>query len=142
MHIRRLSAYIVRLPLKKAFVHASAARDESENVLVRCELAEGTVGWGEGVPRSYVTGETPEGCLAQLAVTPIGDQLSADCAGWTDVLRLCERFSPAWIRDDPRGCYGNALRCAVEISIWTPLAACLASRSARPRGNMLPRGRF
>jgi muconate cycloisomerase len=64
-----------------------------------------------------VTGETPEGCLAQLAATSIGEQLSSDCANWPDVLVLCERFSPATMRDDPRGCYGNALRCAVELSI-------------------------
>jgi L-Ala-D/L-Glu epimerase len=117
MRIRQLTALIVRLPLKRAFVHASAARDESENVLVRCELADGTVGWGEGVPRSYVTGETPEGCLAQLAATALGDQLSADCQSWPDVVRLCEKFAPHMDRDDPRGCYGNALRCAVELSI-------------------------
>jgi muconate cycloisomerase len=30
---------------------------------------------------------------------------------------MCERFSPAAMRDDPRGCYGNALRCAVELSV-------------------------
>lgn len=117
MRIRQLTASIVRLPLKRVFEHASAARDESENVLVRCELADGTAGWGEGVPRSYVTGETPEGCLAQLAATPLGDQLSAVCQSWPDVVRLCEKFAPPVDRDDPRGCYGNALRCAVELSI-------------------------
>lgn len=117
MRIRQLTASIVRLPLKRAFVHASAARDESQNVLVRCELEGGITGWGEGVPRSYVTGETPEGCLAQLAATPLGDQLSADCQSWPDVVRLCERFALHVDRDDPRGCYGNALRCAVELSI-------------------------
>jgi muconate cycloisomerase len=69
------------------------------------------------VPRSYVTGETPEGCLAQLAATPLGEQLSADCSSWPDVVRLCEKFAPSVDRDDPRGCYGNALRCAVELSI-------------------------
>jgi muconate cycloisomerase len=117
MQIRRLTAYIVRLPLKRPFAHASTRREESENVLVRCELADGTAGWGEGVPRSYVTGETPEGCVRQLAATPLGEQLSADCNSWPDVLAMCERFSPAVVRDDPRGCYGNALRAAVELSI-------------------------
>jgi muconate cycloisomerase len=117
MRICELTASIVRLPLKRAFVHASAAREESENVLVRCELADGTVGWGEGVPRSYVTGETPEGCLAQLAATPLGDQLSADCNSWPDVVRQCEKLALPVDRDDPRGCYGNAQRCAVELSI-------------------------
>jgi muconate cycloisomerase len=117
MRIRKLIAYIVRLPLKRPFRHASATRDFSDNLLVRCELHDGTVGWGEGVPRSYVTGETPEGCLAQLAITPISEQLSTVCATWPEVIRLCERFCPAASHDDPRGRYGNALRCAVELSI-------------------------
>jgi muconate cycloisomerase len=43
--------------------------------------------------------------------------LSADCNSWPDVVRLCEAFAPRPDRDDPRGCYGNALRCAVELSI-------------------------
>jgi L-Ala-D/L-Glu epimerase len=117
MRIRQLTAHVVRLALKRAFTHASATRRESENVLVRCELADGTTGWGEGVPRSYVTGETPAGCVEQLANTPLAEQLSADCNGWPDVVQLCERFEPTAERDDPRGCYGNALRCAVELSI-------------------------
>jgi muconate cycloisomerase len=117
MRIRRLTAYIVRLPLKRAFAHASATRSESENVLVCCELVDGTTGWGEGVPRSYVTGETPEGCLAQLAATPVDGQLAAESASWSDTVRLCESFAPAGVQEDPRGCYGNALQCAVELSI-------------------------
>ena len=117
MRIRQLTAYIVRLPLKRAFAHASSTRHESENVLVCCELEDGTTGWGEGVPRSYVTGETPDGCLAQLGATPLSEQLGADCSSWPEVIRLCESFVPAVERDNPRGCYGNSLRCAVELSI-------------------------
>jgi muconate cycloisomerase len=52
-----------------------------------------------------------------LAATPLGEQLSSDCGSWSDVIRLCERFQPAAMRDDPRGCFGNALRCAVEFAI-------------------------
>ena len=117
MHIRQLTASIVRLPLRLRFTHATATRDESENIFVRCELSDGTIGWGEGVPRSYVTGETSAGCLEQLAATPVAEQLSADCNSWPDVIRLCERFQPAAVRENPRGCYGNALRSAVELSV-------------------------
>jgi muconate cycloisomerase len=117
MRIRQLTAHVVRLTLKREFSHASATRRETENILVRCELADGTTGWGEGVPRSYVTGETPAGCVEQLASTPLQEQLSAECNSWLDVVALCDRFEPAAERDDPRGCYGNALRCAVELSV-------------------------
>jgi len=117
MRIRSFTAHVVRQPLKRSFRHASATRHDSDNVVIRCTLADGTTGWGEGVPRSYVTGETPEGCLAQFAATPLAEQFSADCSSWPEVIALCERFQPAIDRDDPRGCYGNALRCAVELSI-------------------------
>src|SRR6187549_3789347 len=117
MRICKFTAHVARLPLKRSFKHASATRNDSDNVVIRCELADGTTGWGEGVPRSYVTGETPDGCLAQLAATPLAEQLAADCSTWSEVIALCERFQPARERDDPRGCYGNALRCAVELSI-------------------------
>src|SRR4051794_19503334 len=105
MRIRRFIAHVVRLPLKRPFAHASATRHDSDNITVRCELADGTSGWGEGVPRSYVTGETPQGCLAQLADTPLTDQLSAECTNWSDVINLCEDFQPAPVGDDPRKCY-------------------------------------
>lgn len=117
MRIRTITAHVVRLTLKQSFRHASATRVESNNLIVRCELANGISGWGEGVPRSYVTGETPDGCLEQLARTPLGELLSTDCTAWTDVLQTCEQFTPVTDRDDPRGCYGNALQCAVELSI-------------------------
>jgi L-Ala-D/L-Glu epimerase len=117
MRIRRFTAHVVRLPLKRPFAHASATRHDSDNILIRCELTDGTSGWGEGVPRSYVTGETPQGCLEQFAETPIATQLSAECSNWSDVIHLCENFQPAPVGDDPRNCHGNALRCAVELSI-------------------------
>ena len=48
------------LPFRFSFGHALAARRSSTNVVVRVRLDDGTVGYGEGVPREYVTGETVE----------------------------------------------------------------------------------
>ncbi len=117
MRISELSAHIVRLRLRKEFKHASYARRFSDNLIVRCQLADGTVGWGEGVPREYVTGESPQGALAQLAATDLQHQLQADCLDWPDVFRLCENYRPQISNEDPRGCMANAHRCAVELSI-------------------------
>ena len=94
MRVVALTAYIVQLPLRREIKHASATRRESANLLIRCRLSDGTEGWGEGVPRSYVTGETPEGSLQQLAATPLLRQLQRDCATWPDVIRLCGEFQP------------------------------------------------
>ncbi len=116
MRIKELAALVVKIPLRRELKHASHSRQDSENLLVRCTLEDGTQGWGEGVPRSYVTGETPSGGLEQLAATPLAEQFDQDCESWRDILRLCERFQPPTI-DDPRECRANALRCAVELSV-------------------------
>ncbi len=58
MTIKTLKLFAVAVPLKKVVRHASFARSSSENLVVRVTLADGVVGYGEGVPRPYVTGET------------------------------------------------------------------------------------
>ena len=117
MRIAELTACIVRLPLRREIRHASATRQDSENLLIRCRLRDGTEGWGEGVPRPYVTGETAAASLQQLAATPLGEQLDRPCTGWADVIELCAAFRPPCERQDPRGHGANALRCAVELAI-------------------------
>ena len=56
----------VRIPLRKPVKHASHARTETDNLVVRCVLADGSVGFGEGVPRDYVTGETIDSAIDLL----------------------------------------------------------------------------
>ena len=51
------------LPFRFSFKHALAERSVTHNVYVRVTLADGTVGYGEGVPRGYVTGETADDAL-------------------------------------------------------------------------------
>jgi len=67
MKIRRLDIMALVVPLRTTFRTASLARQTSENVVVRVELEDGTVGFGEGLPREYVTGETVESCFAFLS---------------------------------------------------------------------------
>ena len=55
-----LEVWTYRIPMRIRFEHAAAGRSTSTGVLVRLELSDGTVGWGEGIPRDYVTGETLE----------------------------------------------------------------------------------
>jgi muconate cycloisomerase len=117
MRIVSLSAYSVNVPFRRKVTHASATRQQSNNLIIRCQLANGMEGWGEGVPRKYVTGETVTGALEQLAVTQLESQLDRDCSSWKDVIELCESLHLASPVEDPRGCYGNTLRCAIELSI-------------------------
>ena len=63
MKISEVSIIHVRIPLKRVIKHASHARTDTDNILVRCTLEDGTTGFGEGLPREYVTGETIDSSL-------------------------------------------------------------------------------
>jgi L-alanine-DL-glutamate epimerase-like enolase superfamily enzyme len=53
----QLEVYRTAIPMR-GFEHAAAGRDLAEAVVVRLELPGGPAGWGETLPREYVTGET------------------------------------------------------------------------------------
>jgi muconate cycloisomerase len=116
MRIVELTAFQARIPLKRAFRHASHVRTSTDNVLVRCRLEGGAVGYGEGVPREYVTGETVDSALDLLARSELPAQLEP-CRDFPDAVALAERLRLAPVPGDERDCQGNAARCAVELAV-------------------------
>jgi len=115
--IVRLRAYHVRIPLRKPIVHASHSRTESDNVVVECQLSDGTVGFGEGVPRDYVTGETIDSSIELLRQTDWGN-LTTEVSSVADAFDLLHRIELPAVPGDDRGCQGNAARCAAEIAVF------------------------
>jgi L-Ala-D/L-Glu epimerase len=64
--VTELRLFAVDLPFKTAFRHAAAVRTTSESLFLRVELDSGAEGWGESLPRAYVSGERREGAFALL----------------------------------------------------------------------------
>ncbi|HET7516157.1 MAG TPA: dipeptide epimerase, partial [Actinomycetes bacterium] len=64
--VTELRLFAVDLPFKAAFRHAAAARTTSESLFLRVGLDSGAEGWGESLPRAYVSGEGREGAFALL----------------------------------------------------------------------------
>ncbi len=58
MKINKLTLKKLNIPFRQSFTHASATRSKTESVIVITESENGHKGYGEGCPRSYVTGET------------------------------------------------------------------------------------
>jgi L-Ala-D/L-Glu epimerase len=116
MKVTELTAYVVRIPLKKRIKHASHARTETDNVLVKVRLNDKSVGWGEGVPREYVTGESADTAVDLLKRSDLKSQLD-ECRDYAAALRMIERMRLAAVPGDMRGVHGNAARCAVEIAL-------------------------
>src|SRR5207244_3553829 len=100
-----LTAFLVRVPLKKAIRHASHSRTDTDNVVVRCVLDDRTEGYGEGVPRDYVTGETAESALALLQASDLPAQLQS-VPDFAAAVALAERFRLAAVPADERGIRG------------------------------------
>jgi L-Ala-D/L-Glu epimerase len=116
VRIVSLTARRILLPLKIKVEHASHVRRESENVVVECRLSDGTIGFGEGVPREYVTGETCEKSIAILKSTD-WSQLNETVATFKDAVRLADRLTLPRQPGDDRKTVGNAARCAAELAL-------------------------
>ena len=55
----QLDIYRTAIPMR-SFEHAAASRSLAEAIVVRVSFSDGRCGWGETLPRPYVTGETLE----------------------------------------------------------------------------------
>lgn len=117
MRIVALTAFHVRIPLKRAIRHASHVRTETDNVIVACQLENGITGYGEGVPRDYVTGETIESALSLLKQGDWAGQAVLQAESFTDAVRATAALQLPTVPDDSRQCRGNAARCAVELAV-------------------------
>ena len=109
----------VRIPLKRKVRHASHVRTSTESLVVRCQLPSGETGWGEGLPRDYVTGETVDSALSLMESSAFAADL--DGSSWERAVASAERLRLNPVPGDTRGIGGNAARCALEIA-W--LDAC------------------
>jgi L-Ala-D/L-Glu epimerase len=116
LKVVELTALQVRIPLRRPVRHASHSRTSTDNILVRCALEDGTEGYGEGVPREYVTGETVDAALELLKRSDLTAQLGP-CRDFAEAVALAERLQLAAVPGDERGCQGNAARCALELAV-------------------------
>ncbi|VTR94670.1 mandelate racemase muconate lactonizing enzyme family protein : Mandelate racemase/muconate lactonizing enzyme family protein OS=Rhodopirellula europaea 6C GN=RE6C_00503 PE=4 SV=1: MR_MLE_N: MR_MLE_C [Gemmata massiliana] len=117
MRVVELEVRHVRVALRRKVTHASHVRTETDNVVVRCKLNDGSVGYGEGVPRDYVTGETIDFSFDLLKRSDVAKQLDTDAENFVQAVHLAERLKLAPQASDDRGILGNAARCALELAV-------------------------
>jgi len=67
MRIDRATIFCLRIPFVEAFRHSTSVRSFSDSIVVRVTAEDGAVGYGEGVARRYVTGETVESTVSHVA---------------------------------------------------------------------------
>ena len=128
MRIHCLTAFQVPIALKKPVRHASHERRANETLIMRCVMDDGSCGWGEGLPRPYVTGETIDSVWRHLEQSDFSSLRDATFFSASDASRAIDAFRFAKVTADPgievRECFGNSVRCALELAVLD--AACRA----------------
>jgi L-Ala-D/L-Glu epimerase / N-acetyl-D-glutamate racemase len=134
MKIQRLKAYLIKWPFTLAVSHSLANNTATANILIEVEDREGLKGYGEGVPRSYVTGEeVPQSLDAleqQLAPLAVGREIQP-----AQALGFVESAAPPGLVDR-----FPAASCALEIALLDlagkqaqkPLSALLSGSPPQP----------
>jgi L-Ala-D/L-Glu epimerase len=113
-----LRLFAVDLPFKVAVRHAAAARTTSDSLFLRVGLDNGAEGWGESLPRAYVSGEAREGAFALLrdAILPalLGRTFPSP-ADLVSFLEKCDGKAPAeWVGPEvPQ----TAAWCSVDLAL-------------------------
>lgn len=115
--IVEFTAYQVRIPLKKEIKHASYARTATDSLVLRCRLDDGSVGWGEGLPRPYVTGESIDQAWALLGEIDWRRTFDRNLTTLAEAVDWAGQCPPRTTVDPERGCFGNSVRCALELSL-------------------------
>lgn len=117
MKIVSSTIYALGIPFVETFSHSLAKRHCSDSIMMKVVMDSGICGFGEGVPRPYVTGETLESCMAHITNVLLPGVLNT-C--WDDIepgeiLPAVDRLLPCV--DDAGGVVWHAARCAVEMAI-------------------------
>ena len=147
--IAGIDLFELDLPFRRAFRHAAAERVRSESLFVRCVTDDGAVGFGEALPRPYVTGETKSAAFDLLAQRILPRVLGMSFASFQEVhdfLAGCDGNAPeAWV--DPRTPQ-TAAWCAVDLALLdtfgrafgTNLGPGLPGRTPDPASGAWPAG--
>lgn len=118
MRITSYSLHAVELPFKGAFEHAAKARESSSSLFLELTLEDGSRGWGEALPRDYVTGETLLGTGKLLSETILPKLLGTSFDSFPEVvsfLTSCDGQAPAdWL---PPETPQSAAWCAVDLAL-------------------------
>jgi muconate cycloisomerase len=134
MRLVSAALFALEIPFVESFRHHLKDRTACDSVVVRVRDDAGIEGFGEGVPRPYVTGETADLMLEHIAerLWPgVAERPVPSLAGGAsldDVVALLPEAGIPGVRSD------NASRAALELA----LLDCLLRREGLAADRLLP----
>jgi muconate cycloisomerase len=128
----------VDLPFRKPFKHAAAERTSSYSLFLKCVTDSGTVGFGESLPREYVTGESRASAFAMLRDDILPRLLDRHFESMQDVekfLNQCDGQTPGWVAAEvPQ----SAAWCAVDLALLDSFGKAFGARALSAEPATLP----
>ena len=118
--IEAMTIYRLRIPFHQTFRHALHNREESDAVIVKVIDSDGRSGFGESLPRSYVTGETSESMIARIREHLAPRVFAQSFAPGWETFEYLQSVASEWTRSDERQSglsAWNAAFCAVELAL-------------------------
>lgn len=110
--------YALHIPFTEAFQHSIKERTFCDSVVIRVRDEAGTEGFGEGVPRPYVTGETADMVVEHLARDLWPAIVERELPALQDEADLAalDAFIPQ--QELPGVLSDNASRAALELALF------------------------
>ena len=138
--ITSFELFAVDLPFRKPFKHAAAERTSSYSLFLKCTMDSGAIGYGESLPREYVTGESRAAAYAMLRDDILPHLLGRRFDAMRDVedfLHQCDGQSPGWVAPQvPQ----TAAWCAVDLALLDAFGRVFDAQPLSQAAGALPPG--
>ena len=118
--ILSMELFPLYIPFNRAFVHSKTSRSTSDSVVVRLTGSDGSRGYGEGLPREYVTGEDVAGVVETLRGRIGPEVMKLEFGSGVGAVKEIGSFVEEWIERLSKGTgvvAWNATMCALEIAL-------------------------
>lgn len=117
MKIVSACIYALNIPFVESFSHSLSERNRSDSIIVKVTTDSGVSGFGEGVPRPYVTGETCDASLSHIRNELLPQLFGGQLDGIDIKHALSETNSIIPESTTDEAVVWNASRCAVELAV-------------------------
>ena len=123
--INEISLYQMEIPFKFSFGHGAAKRKSSDSFLLVLKTNDGKIGIGEGLPRSYVTGEnlTSSAKFFEKKIFPniVKNKNLLGLLEKTSKYDMIKNINDVYLNGidynpNPKETF-NSIRCAAELSL-------------------------
>ncbi len=138
--IRSAQLFSLDIPFQLPVRHASHTRNSCNSVVLRIETSEGVFGYGEAVPRPYVTGESVSGVVDTIEQHIREQLIGQSLPRWQDSAEAIFEQTQAMLPDasqDPNVIAAHSARACLELA----LLDCVTKTNTKSLSALLPAGR-